>query len=98
MSGLVRERTIREKLAIREKLTSESGGADVDARGHGRVLENSDVTCSKKRSCVKSGGSSTKSSVTYPSRIFRGTICEGTALKKVGEKACAGNDANTRAA
>ena len=47
MSGLV----VRER-KIREKLTSDFGGADVDARGHGRVLENSDVTWTKKRSCV----------------------------------------------
>ena len=45
MSGLVRERTIREKL------TSDSGGADVDGRVHGRVQENSDVTWTKKMLC-----------------------------------------------
>ena len=46
MSGLVCERTIREKL------TSDAGDADdadVDNRGHGRVLENSDVTWTKKK-------------------------------------------------
>ena len=44
MRGLVREGTIREKLTS----DADAGFADVDNRGHGRVLENSDVTWTKK--------------------------------------------------